>query len=100
MTSEAPCLLDVNVLVALALDTHVHHRAAHAALRAMTGGWATCALIESGLLRLLINPTVTGRSFTVGQVLHTIRGMHAHARWSFLAEDQSVLDSGLDLDAL
>lgn len=100
MRSEPVFLLDVNVLVALALDTHVHHRAAHAALRTMTNGWATCAVTESGMLRLLINPAVTGRSFTAAQVLAVVAGMHAHPRWAFLAEDRSVLDSGLDLDAL
>ena len=57
-------LLDVNVLVALALDTHVHHRAAHRALAEVAGSWATCPTTENGLLRVLLNPRVTGRDFS------------------------------------
>ena len=47
-------LLDVNVLVALFDPDHVHHELAHdwfADQRAH--GWATCALTENGLVRVL-----------------------------------------------
>jgi toxin-antitoxin system PIN domain toxin len=52
-----PALLDVNVLIALFDETHVHHETAHdwfADNRA--GGWATCAITENGFLRVLTNP--------------------------------------------
>ena len=46
---KRPALLDVNVLIALFDETHVHHEAAHdwfADNRA--AGWATCAITRTG----------------------------------------------------
>ncbi|MDP8968930.1 MAG: PIN domain-containing protein [Actinomycetota bacterium] len=52
-------LLDVNVLVALAWPSHVHHSAAH---RWFSGqqphGWATCPTTESGFVRVSSNRAV------------------------------------------
>ena len=49
-------LLDVNVLVALLDETHVHHRPVKSWLA--TGGldWGVCALTEMGFVRLITNP--------------------------------------------
>lgn len=49
-----PALLDGNVLVALASDTHVHHAAAHAWLAKHEGPFATCPMTQGTLLRLLM----------------------------------------------
>ncbi len=50
-------LLDVNVLIALVDSAHVHHDAAKRAFRSFrTAGWATCAITENGLLRILGHP--------------------------------------------
>ena len=47
------CLLDVNVLIALAFPAHVSHRAAHAWFRQVPRRlWATCPLTQAGFLRL------------------------------------------------
>lgn len=55
-------LLDVNVLVALFDPAHVHHDAAHAWFgEHCAQGWATCALTENGLVRVLSNPAYPGR---------------------------------------
>jgi uncharacterized protein len=58
MTSKRRrALLDVNVLIALFNDTHVHHEVAHDWFddhRAF--GWATCAITENGFLRILSHP--------------------------------------------
>lgn len=52
-----PYLLDVNVLVALFDQAHVHHSAAHAWFaRAKTSGWRTCPITENGVLRILSHP--------------------------------------------
>ncbi|HLR92952.1 MAG TPA: TA system VapC family ribonuclease toxin [Jiangellaceae bacterium] len=82
-------LFDVNALVALALTTHVHHRAAHRALATATGGWATCPLTESGLLRLMLNPAVTGVRFTTREVIDVLAGMRTHPDWAFLHDTVS-----------
>jgi len=47
-------LLDVNVLVALFDPDHVHHELAHDWFGdRRSDGWATCALTENGLVRVL-----------------------------------------------
>lgn len=79
-------LFDVNVLLAMALTTHVHHRAAIHAVSSVEGSWATCPLTESALLRLLINPRVTGTDFPASQVIAILKGMRSHPRWTFLED--------------
>jgi len=50
-------LLDVNLLIALAWPSHVHHRAALAWFQEnQPAGWATCPLTQSGFVRVSSNP--------------------------------------------
>ncbi len=93
-------LCDVNVLVALALTTHVHHRPAHEALARHTGTWATCPMTEAALLRLLLDPRVAGRSFTTGEVLRVASGMRTHPRWRWIADDTSLAAAAIDTTGL
>ena len=55
----AVSLLDINVLLALAWPTHVHHAAAH---RWFSGSaslaWASCPLTQLGFVRLSMQPAV------------------------------------------
>lgn len=97
--TEGPVLLDVNVLLALALDSHVHHRAAHRALAGLTS-WATCSITEAGLIRLLLNPTVTAHSFGFGEIRSVLVGMRADPRWCFLVDDTSLIDPAVDAGVL
>jgi toxin-antitoxin system PIN domain toxin len=49
-------LLDVNVLIALLDDAHVHHRRARDWLgEHIGGGWASCAITQLGCLRIMSN---------------------------------------------
>ena len=51
-------LLDVNALVALAWDSHVHHAAARNWFAANAAdGWATCPVTESGFVHVSANPS-------------------------------------------
>lgn len=80
-----PALLDVNVLVALFDASHVHHDAAHdwfADHRA--GGWATCAITESGFIRVLSNSkaAVAERAPAILDSLRTFCGSGHHVFWS------------------
>jgi uncharacterized protein len=55
----APYLLDVNVLLALFMPTHVHHEAAHRWFaKHAAEGWATCPITQLGFLRLSMQPAV------------------------------------------
>jgi predicted nucleic acid-binding protein len=50
-------LLDVNVLVAFFDPDHVHHDLAHDWFAGQRrSGWATCAITESGFVRVISNP--------------------------------------------
>ncbi|MCV7384571.1 PIN domain-containing protein [Mycolicibacter longobardus] len=47
-------LLDANVLVALLVEDHVHHRPAERWLAANGSGFATCPMTQGSLVRLLL----------------------------------------------
>lgn len=87
-------LLDVNALVALAWDSHVHH----AAMREWfathgSSGWATCPITESGFVRVSSNPKALPSAIGIGAargVLTALRDLDGHR---FLADDVSITDS-------
>jgi len=89
-------LLDVNALVALAWDSHVHHAAARGWFSAnRDGGWATCAVTESGFVRVSSNPKVLPSFIPVEaarSVLSALREVGGHR---FLANDVSLTDADL-----
>ncbi len=97
---EPTWVCDVNVLVALVLSTHVHHRAAHAALGSHRGPWATTPLTEAALVRLLLNPSVTGRSFGVADVLAVLAGLRHDGRWRLIRDGSSLADPVVDVSLL
>lgn len=87
-------LLDVNALVALAWDSHVHHAPMRAWFGANRGaGWATCAVTESGFVRVSSNPKVLPTFIAVEAaqgVLSTLRAVEGHR---FLSNDVSLCDA-------
>jgi uncharacterized protein len=47
-------LFDVNFLIAIVDTDHEHHQTAHDRWAAnISGGWATCALTENGMVRIM-----------------------------------------------
>jgi uncharacterized protein len=51
-------LFDVNVLIALLDEQHVHHWIVHQWWAAnQSAGWATCPLTENGMARIMSQPT-------------------------------------------
>lgn len=86
-------LLDVNALVALAWDSHVHHARMRAWFEAnRAGGWATCPITESGFVRVSANPKVLPSPIGVAaarQVLAALRAIEGHR---FLDDDVSIAD--------
>ncbi len=85
-------LLDVNALVALAWDSHVHHAAMREWFAAEgPRGWATCPITESGFVRVSSNPkalpTAIGISAARG-VLTALRGLDGHR---FLVDGVSIV---------
>jgi toxin-antitoxin system PIN domain toxin len=86
-------LLDVNALVALAWDSHVHHAAIRAWFAAnRAAGWATCPITESGFVRVSSNPSALPSPLGVESardVLRALRGVEGHC---FVADDVSIAD--------
>lgn len=51
-------LLDVSVVIALIDRTHIGHEAAsHWFAANSPGGWATCPMVENGVVRIMIQPS-------------------------------------------
>ncbi len=83
----------MNALVALAWDAHVHHAAIRKWFREnAVHGWATCAVTESGFVRVSSNPAVLPAAVSVEDaraVLVALREVRGHR---FLANDVSPTD--------
>jgi len=87
-------LLDVNALVALAWDSHVHHAAMRAWFTANgSEGWATCPITESGFVRVSSNPIVLPSAIGVDTARGVLSALRAHPDHRFLTDDVSISDS-------
>ncbi|MEA2181688.1 MAG: uncharacterized protein QOF69_873 [Solirubrobacteraceae bacterium] len=86
-------LLDVNALVALAWDAHVHHAAVRAWFAGYaTEGWSTCPVTESGFVRVSSNPKVLANAISVEQARAVLRALRQHEGHRFLSDDVSLAD--------
>jgi predicted nucleic acid-binding protein len=57
MNRQMKYLLDVNTLVALFDEAHIHHMEAHSWFESKgSHGWVTCPITENGLLMILSHP--------------------------------------------
>jgi len=80
-------LLDVNVLLANALECHVHHRTVRRWLGSHSEvPFATCALTETSLLRLLMNPAVNETPIDANTGIELLQHLHAHPSHRYLEE--------------
>lgn len=87
-------LLDVNALVALAWDSHVHHARMRAWFSAnSSSGWATCPLTESGFVRVSSNPQVLPVAIGIDAACAVLSALRAHDAHRFLTDDVSLGDS-------
>jgi hypothetical protein len=93
------CLPDVNVLLALLWPRHQSHAAAHAWF-AKSGqrAWATNALTQLGVLRLLTNPAVTQGAVSAATALGVLSEATGHPGHEFWPLDRGIPD-GLKLFA-
>lgn len=92
----AIALLDVNVLLALALPSHVHHTAAHQWFAThQQNGWATCILTQSAFVRLYSNPAVTHVVRSTREAMSLLRAAAAnphHIYWDTGAAPIGMLE--------
>jgi predicted nucleic acid-binding protein len=74
-------LLDGNVLIALALDTHEFHDRARRWFDGQNEPFATCAVTEGTLLRLYLRLAANRSKESAWGVLKAIHPMEAHEFW-------------------
>lgn len=89
---KAVSLLDINVLLALAWPTHVHHAAAHRWFSDSASlAWASCPLTQLGFVRLSIQSAVVKVPVLFGDVMDVLERMTAHSGHRFWALDDGLV---------
>lgn len=101
MATARPALLDVNVLIALLDQDHLHHRHATDWLRRnIRAGWASCAITQNGCVRVLSQPGYANPVPTAQAALR-LRAATRTAHHHFVQQSISLLDPArFDVDAL
>lgn len=106
-----PYLLDVNVLVALFDQAHVHHAASHAWFpQVRARGWRTCPITENGVLRILSHPAYPNTPLPMADLAGRLEefktATEAHGFWSddyslseWLSESNLPVGSAQSTDA-
>ena len=88
-------LLDVNILIALLDENHVHHRSVHAWLDGhVDDGWASCPITQNGCVRILSQPSYPN-AIGVPEAIDRLRAATATRHHRFVPDDASLLDSDL-----
>ena len=83
-------LLDVNVLIARADESHPHHHVTAVWMRRHAGsGWATCPLTQNAVLRILSNPRYPNSPGSPAAVMPLLHGLLAHPDQVFWPDDIS-----------
>ena len=81
----------MNVLVALAWDSHVHHAAIRNWFRDNgDSGWATCPVTEAGFVRVSSNPKVLASPLSTQAAREVMSALRTAGAHRFLANDVSV----------
>jgi hypothetical protein len=94
-------LPDVNVLIAIAWPTHVHHSAAIKWFDASAdSGWATAPPTEAGFLRLSMNPAVVGRPVQAREATALMRELRMVGAHRFWTDDTDALSLDREADRI
>lgn len=85
-------LLDVDVLIALLDEAHVHHAPAHAWLAAhRSRGWATCPISQNGCVRVMSQAKYPG-ALPAHEIARRLRTAVRAADHAFWADSVSLCD--------
>lgn len=98
-TEPTVWLPDVNVLLALHVADHVHHAAARIWMEGIES-YATTPVTESGLVRLLLNPTITGQSVSSTFAFTALTTLRSNRRAAFWADDTSLAQPRFNVDGM
>lgn len=87
-------LLDVNVLIALAWPSHVHHGPAHRWFaQARQAGWATCPTTQCGFVRISSNPSIIAEAVSPRHAVELLRRMASLSGHRFWPDDLPLADA-------
>lgn len=94
-------LLDVNVLIALAWPSHIHHAPAHRWFASNAAqGWATCPLTGLGFVRVSSNPRIIPDAVSPQEALQVLRQIVQHKHHVFWSDDYPLMDPGFPTNLL
>jgi len=89
---SAVALLDVNVLIALLDPRHVHHEAAHHWFAARgPAPWASCALTQNAVLRIVGHPRYPNTPGSPAAVSSILGQLISHPQHQYWRETPSLL---------
>jgi uncharacterized protein len=90
-------LLDVNVVIALLDPDHAFHERAHVWWAAQAkSGWASCPIVENGVVRIMSHPGYSqGARFTPGDLISRLRTFATQSNHEFWPDDVSLRDAAL-----
>lgn len=88
-------LLDVNLLIALAWPSHVHHDLAHHWFgRNQSAGWATCPMTQCAFVRISSNPRIIEDAETPMGAIDVLRKLTAVKGHTFWPDDLPFYGEG------
>jgi toxin-antitoxin system PIN domain toxin len=91
-TSEV-ALLDVSVLIALLDPGHSHHQLAHDWFHDHGDrGWASCPIVENGVVRILGNAARVDDAIPLATLIEMLTAFRRERHHHFWAEDISLCD--------
>ena len=90
-------LLDINVLIALFDPDHVFHDRSHRWWKSNArGGWASCPLIENGVVRIMSNPAYSkGAQFPPNELIQRLKHFAINTDHEFWPDDLTLRDDTL-----
>lgn len=91
---KRPVLLDLNILIALAWPSHIHHSDAHRWFsQEQIHGWATCPITQSGFVRLSSNPKILPEAVSPQAAWLLLEQITRLPKHSFWADSIALTDS-------
>lgn len=86
-------LLDLNLLIALAWPSHIHHHIAQAWFsKNASSGWATCPMTQCGFVRISSNKKIIPEAVTPKEALALLKEVLKHKAHTFWEDDIGILD--------